>query len=48
VPTPVDANPCNHIYLADFRPYRDCLIWDFNRLFWTHLREWEEASGKGF
>jgi len=45
---PVDANPSQHIYLADFKPYRDCLIWDFNRLFWTHLRDWEEASGKGF
>ena len=29
-------------------PYRDCLIWEFNRLFWRHLADWEAASGKGF
>jgi len=45
---PPDANPQRHVYLDDFRPYRDCLIWDFNRLFWRHLADWEEASGKGF
>jgi hypothetical protein len=44
----VDANPNNHVYLSEFRPYRDCLIWEFNRLFWRHLGDWEAASGKGF
>src|SRR5207253_2236170 len=29
-------------------PYRECLIWDFNRLFWGKLAEWEAASGRGF
>jgi hypothetical protein len=43
-----DANPNNHVYLADFHPYRECLIWEFNRLFWRHLGDWEAASGKGF
>jgi hypothetical protein len=43
-----DANPERHVYLDEFRPYRDCLIWDFNRLFWSHLGDWEAASGKGF
>jgi hypothetical protein len=46
--TPPDANPEGHLYLADFHPYRDCLIWEFNRLFWRHLSDWEAASGKGF
>jgi len=36
------------IYLDDFRPYRECMIWDFNRLFWRNLAEWEAASGRGF
>ncbi len=36
------------IYLDDFRPYRSCMIWDFNRLFWTRLKAWETASGRGF
>jgi hypothetical protein len=42
------TNVDNHVYLSDFRPFRDCLIWDFNRLFWRHLGDWEAASGKGF
>ena len=36
------------MYLDDYRPYRDCMIWDFNRLFWRHLGDWEAASGRGF
>ena len=24
------------------------MIWDFNKLFWRHLGEWEAASGRGF
>jgi hypothetical protein len=36
------------VYLDHFRPYRDCMIWDFNRLFWTRLADWEAASGRGF
>ena len=36
------------MYLDDFRPYRDCMIWDFNRLFWRNLADWEAASGRGF
>ena len=43
-----DANPDNHVYLDEFRPYRDCLMWSFNRLFWRHLGDWEAASGRGF
>jgi hypothetical protein len=40
--------PSGHVYLGEFGPYRNCLIWDFNRLFWSHLAKWETASGKGF
>jgi hypothetical protein len=43
-----DVNPARHVYLDEFRPYRECLIWEFNRLFWRHLGDWEAASGKGF
>jgi len=43
-----EANADNHVYLDEFRPYRDCLIWSFNRLFWRYLGDWEAASGKGF
>jgi len=34
--------------LDDFAPVRDSLIWQFNRLFWQRLGEWEQASGRGF
>jgi hypothetical protein len=27
-----ESNVENHLYLDEFRPYRDCLIWSFNRL----------------
>jgi hypothetical protein len=43
-----ESNGYNHLYLDEFRPYRDCLIWPFNRLFWRHLGDWEAMSGKGF
>lgn len=42
------ANSDHHLYLDEFRPFRDCLLWSFNRLFWRFLGEWEAASGKGF
>jgi hypothetical protein len=45
---PPGANPQRHVFLGDFTPYRNCLIWDFNRLFWRHLSDWEAASGQGF
>jgi hypothetical protein len=43
-----ETNGHGHVRLGTFAPYRDCLMWDFNRLFWQHLAEWEAASGKGF
>ena len=36
-----DVDAGRHLFLDDFRPYRDCLIWAFNRLFWRHLGDWE-------
>jgi hypothetical protein len=41
----VDHGP---VALDDFRPLRDGLIWEFNRLFWQRLAEWEAASGRRF
>jgi hypothetical protein len=34
--------------LDDFRPMRDGLIWEFNRLFWQRLADWEAACGRRF
>jgi hypothetical protein len=36
------------IRLDEFVPFRESLIWRFNRLFWQRLGDWEEASGRGF
>ncbi len=43
--TPGDNGP---VFLDDFRPLRDGLLWEFNRLFWQRLADWEAASGRGF
>jgi hypothetical protein len=34
--------------LEDFKPFRKSLAWDFNKLYWTYLGEWERATGKGY
>jgi len=36
------------LWLDDFGPIRDSLIWRFNRLFWQRLGDWEQAAGRGF
>ena len=36
------------VYLDEFAPWRDSIIWRFNKLFWQWLTEWEAASGRGF
>jgi hypothetical protein len=33
--------------LDDWRPLRESIIWQFNRLFWQRLHDWEEAGGVG-
>jgi hypothetical protein len=44
-PSPEDDD---RLPLDDFGPVRESLIWQFNRLFWQRLGEWEQASGRGF
>jgi len=36
------------VYLDGFVPWRESIIWQFNRMFWQWLPEWEAASGRGF
>jgi hypothetical protein len=36
------------VWLDEFVPVRDSLIWQFNRLFWQRLGEWERVTGRGF
>lgn len=36
------------IYLEDFRSFRASIAWDFNRLYWQRLKDWEAATGKPY
>jgi hypothetical protein len=36
------------LVLDTFRPWRDCIIWPFNRLFWQQLADWETYAKRGF
>ena len=42
------AEDAGRLWLGDFTPMRDSVIWQFNRLFWQRLGEWEAATGRGF
>ena len=34
--------------LDAFKPWRDSIIWPFNRLFWQQLGDWEAYAKRGF
>lgn len=36
------------IPLEDFKSFRNSIVWEFNKLYWTYLRDWEKATGKGY
>jgi hypothetical protein len=36
------------IVLGEFAPWRDSIIWGFNRLFWQRLAAWEDHAKRGF
>jgi hypothetical protein len=42
-----DSTPAR-LYLDDWSPLRDSVIWRFNRLFWQRVADWEAATGRGF
>jgi hypothetical protein len=44
-PTAAEDPP---VILDQFRPWRDSLIWPFNRLFWQRLAAWEAHARRGF
>lgn len=45
---PGDGKPSNRIYLEEFTPFRSSIAWQFNKLYWHRLSEWEKATGKGY
>ena len=36
------------IYLEPFVSFRSSIAWQFNRLYWHRLADWEQATGKGY
>ena len=38
----------DRLWLDDWRPVRESIIWRFNDLFWQRLGDWERAAGRGF
>ena len=34
--------------LEEFKPFRSSIAWEFNRLYWHRLKEWELATGQGY
>ncbi len=38
----------DRIPLEDFKSLRTSIVWEFNKLYWTFLRDWEKATGKGY
>src|SRR5688572_17359263 len=45
---PVEAGDNGPVALDEYRPLRDSPIWEFNRLFWQRLADWEAATGRRF
>ncbi|MGA8871616.1 MAG: hypothetical protein WB460_10790, partial [Candidatus Acidiferrales bacterium] len=42
------AAQSGRLYLEEFQSFRASIAWQFNRLYWQRLREWEQATGKGY
>jgi hypothetical protein len=48
-PANPEAPPApGRIYLEDFRSFRTSIAWEFNRLYWYRLKDWEQATGRGY
>ena len=38
----------DRVPLEEFQSMRTSLIWEFNKLYWSRVNDWERATGKGF
>ena len=34
--------------LEEFQSMRSSIVWEFNKLYWSRLKDWEMATGKGY
>jgi hypothetical protein len=46
--SPQESQSLDRIPLENFKPFRRSIAWEFNKLYWGHLGEWEKATGKGY
>jgi hypothetical protein len=46
--SPECTEQAGRIFLEDFRSFRSSIAWEFNRLYWQRLRDWEEATGRSY
>ncbi len=40
--------PRDRLPLEDFRSLRHSIVWDFNKLYWARLKDWELSTGRGY
>jgi hypothetical protein len=45
---PESQRAMQRIYLEDFASFRNSIAWQFNKLYWHRLADWEQATGKGY
>lgn len=43
-----ERGAAHRLYLEDFKSFRESIVWQFNRLYWQRLKEWEAVSGKPY
>src|SRR5579862_3462778 len=46
--TPAEIRDQDRLPLEDFRSLRRSIVWEFNKLYWVRLKDWESATGKGY
>jgi hypothetical protein len=45
---PAAERDSDRLPLEAFQTMRTSLVWDFNKLYWARLNDWEHATGKGY
>jgi hypothetical protein len=46
--TPGASPAADGVALEDFCSFRSSIAWEFNRLYWHRLADWEKATGRGY
>jgi hypothetical protein len=46
--SPDSAERKGRVYFEDYQSFRKSIVWEFNRLYWQRVKDWEKATGKGY